>query len=132
MNSTESVALTLVKSLEMLDGTTMELTFYDDITIDLEGLKAVDAYCQRLTAGRKHKRLVISGRNAEITSEARHYGEKLSLENKDNIIAEAIVVHSLPQKMIANFYFRFLNEAYPARFFTNINKAKEWLGKYGD
>lgn len=132
MNSTESVALTLVKSLEMLDGTTMELTFYDNITIDLEGLKAVDAYCQRLTAGRKHKRLVISGRNSEITNEARRYGEKLSLENKDNIIAEAIVVYSLPQKMIANFYFRFLKDAYPARFFTNLDKAREWLGRYGD
>jgi len=121
----------ILKSFRFIDEKTIELIFHDAVIIDLEGIMAVDDYCLQFTKGKKIKRLIVSGKNSEITAKARQYGEKLSEGAKDDIIAEAVVVNSLAQKMIANFYFKYLKDLYPARFFTDIDKAKEWLEKQG-
>ncbi len=120
----------LIKTLSMLDDRTLFLEFNDEVLLDLEAIKCVDRNCDELVAGRKLKRLVIAGKNTLITKEAREYGQAKSRESKSMIIAEAVVVNTLPQKMVANFYFAFIKDFYPAKFFTDINKAKEWLSKY--
>jgi hypothetical protein len=54
----------------------------------------------------------------------------LQQENKDRkntIIAEAVLVSSLTQKMTTNFYLKFIKDSYPSKFFTDYNKAKDWL-----
>jgi hypothetical protein len=117
----------IIKSLKFPNEQTIELVIHDGITIDLDGVIAINNYCSQFTRGKRVKRLVVSGRNSDITKQARQYGARLSEEHKENIIAEAVIVHSLPQKMIANFYFKYLKDVYPAKFFTDIDKAREWL-----
>lgn len=116
-----------VKSASMLNDTTFEIVFQDDALIDLEAIELVDTYCDQVVAGRRLKRLVVSGKNTLITKEARLFGQNKSKQSKKLIIAEAVVVNTLPQKMVANFYFAFVRDLYPAKFFTDIDKAKEWL-----
>jgi hypothetical protein len=123
----ESLATIIIKSFRFLDEETIELVFNDNVDIDLDGIIAVDEYCRQFTLGKRLKRLTISGKNSGMSARARSYGEKLSEMAKDNIIAEAVVVHSLAQKMAANFYFKYLKDIYPARFFTDPDKAREWL-----
>jgi hypothetical protein len=125
------LAAKIIKSFRFLDEETTELIFHDNTDIDLDGIIAVADYCRSFTNGKRIKRLTISGKNSNISAKARNYGEKLSEADKDNIIAEAVVVHSLTQKMVANFYFKYLKDLYPARFFTDADKAKEWLAKIG-
>ncbi|MDI1234340.1 MAG: hypothetical protein PSX81_08665 [bacterium] len=120
----------LIKTLSMLDDRTLFLEFNDEVIIDLEAIKLIDKNCDALVAGRKLKRLVIAGKNTLITKEARVFGQVKSKEMRNIVIAEAVVVNTLPQKMVANFYFAFIKDFYPAKFFTDINKAKEWLSKY--
>lgn len=126
----EDEAKKLIKSLSMLDEQTLEVVFHDEVLLDLEAIKIIDKNCDALVDGRKLKRLVISGKNTLITKEARVYGQNKSRELKSLIIAEAVVVNTLPQKMVANFYFAFIKDFYPAKFFTDVNKAKEWLSGY--
>lgn len=125
------LAASIIKSFRFIDEETTELVLHDNIDIDLDGIIAVDEYCRQFTDGKRIKRLTISGKNSNISPKARNYGEKLSEAAKDNIIAEAVVVHSLTQKMVANFYFKYLKDLFPARFFTDVDKAKEWLAKIG-
>ncbi len=127
----DPLTASIIKSFRFLDEQTTELVFHDNIVIDVDGITAVDAYCGGLTKGKRIKRLVISGRNSEITAKARQHGEKLNEDVKDMVIAEAIVVHSLAQKMVANFYFKYLKNHYPAKFFMDVGKAREWLAKQG-
>ena len=47
-------------------------------------------------------------------------------------VADAFIIHSLPQKIIANFYMRFYKPKLPTRFFNSEQKALEWLKKYLD
>lgn len=42
-------------------------------------------------------------------------------------LADAFVIHSIPQKVISNFYMSFHKPAVPTRFFTSIEAANEWL-----
>jgi hypothetical protein len=119
-----------IKSALMLNESTLEITFQDEVLIDLEAIKLIDVHCDEIVAGRRLKRLVVSGKKTLMTKEARQYGQDKSKSSKDLIIAEAVVVNTLPQKMVANFYFAFIRDFYPAKFFTDINKAKDWLSGF--
>jgi hypothetical protein len=44
--------------------------------------------------------------------------------------AEAIVIQSFSQKMVANFYLRFNKPVVPTRVFNQVAPALEWLKKY--
>lgn len=130
MQSTDPIVNAIIKSFIIDEATnTCELYFNDNITITLDAIIKIDEYCKQFTAGIKLKRLVVSGRNSHITREARIYGQEASESNKSFIQAEAVVVYSFTQKMVANFYFGFLKGLFPMQFFTDVEKAKEWLSK---
>ncbi len=122
----DSVTAKYIKSFSVENGICV-LEFEDRIILDIEAIHIVDRYCDGFTAGKRLKKLIIAGRNTQITKEARVFGQEKSKAMKDFIIAEAIVVHTLPQKMTANFYFRFLKNLYPMKFFTDVDKARQWL-----
>ena len=77
------------------------------------------------------KRLIVFSKNAKMELPARIYLQESNKENRKLIIAEAIVVFSLTQKMTTNFYLKFIKDSYPSKFFTDIDKAKDWLLKQG-
>ncbi len=117
----------ILKSLSMIDDDTVEIVFQDDVLIELEDIKKTYRELHEFTGNRRLKKLVITGRKTEITKDARLYGHNESVKIKDRVIAEAIVVHLLYQKMIINFYIKFIKDSYPTRFFTDVEKAREWL-----
>lgn len=120
----------VLKSISMLDDQTLEIVFKDDITFDLEAIQSCYKETEAYTGGKKLKRLVISGKKTDITKEARQYGLKENERLKDLVIAEALVVHSFTQKMITNIYLKYIQKSYPAKSFTDIDKAKEWLNTF--
>lgn len=117
----------ILKSLSMLDENTVEIVFQDEVIIELEDIKRTYQELNEFTGERRLKKLVITGKKTEITKDARSYGHMESLKIKDRVVAEAIVVHLLYQKMIVNFYIMFIKDSYPTKFFTDVEKAKEWL-----
>ena len=114
----------------MLNEDTMEVVFEDNVLIDLESMKAAYIEFDRLANGRRLKRLVVSGKKMDITKEARKFGERENEKRKDKCIAEAMVVYTFVQKMITNFYLKYIKDLYPTRSFTDIDEAKEWLLNY--
>ncbi len=116
----------------MLNENTVEIVFQDQVTIDLEDIKNTYEELYKFTGEKRLKKLVITGKQTEITKDARSYGHRESVRIKDRVIAEAIVVHQLYQKMLVNFYIIFIKDSYPTKFFTDVEKAKEWLGSIED
>jgi hypothetical protein len=114
----------------MLDDQTVLIEFKDDITFDLEGIQSSYKETEAYIGGKKLKRLVLCGKKTDITKEARQYGLKENERLKDSVIAEALVVHSFTQKMITNIYLKYIQKSYPAKSFTDIDKAKEWLSTF--
>lgn len=122
--------MSVLKSIRMLDVQTVEICFHDEFTFDLEKIKQSYVETFAFTQGKKLKRLVISGRKTDINREARQYGTKENVRLKDTVIAEALVVHSFIQRMITNIYLKHIQKNYPAKAFTDTEKAKEWLATF--
>lgn len=78
--------------------------------------------------GRKFLNLISVGQDTIPDHETRN----MSTSQKGSIykIADAFVIHSLPQKLIGNFYMNFHKPVVPTRFFTKEEEAIEWLMKF--
>lgn len=120
------------KSIRLIEGGILEITFPDDIFLDIDKIKKSFQETEAFTGGKRLKRLVISGKRTDITKEARAYGLKENERLKDQVIAEALVVHSFTQKMITNFYLKYINKSYPARAFTDPEEGKKWLSAFDE
>ncbi len=117
----------LLKSLRMLDEYTIEIIYHDNITIDLTGIQKAWVKLDDFTQKKRLKKLTIVGKNTSITREARRNGHAESESRKHIIAAEALVVHTLPQKMVANFYSKFIKDLYPIKYCTDVEAARQWL-----
>ena len=67
----------------------------------------------------------IAGKYTGITSEARTYLTKGP--HKSFIKAEAFVIQSMAQRIVANFYLKISKPVVPAAYFNNVADAKRWL-----
>ncbi len=77
--------------------------------------------------GKKFKNLILVGEHTIADIEA----VKLSCSEKGSVykLADAFVINSLPQKLIANFYIRVVKPVTPTRFFTKPEDAEKWLAE---
>ena len=81
-----------------------------------------DAY-HNLTKGKPFKVIVEFGAHVQISSEARLVAQ----ENKVPAIAEALIINSLGQRILANFYMKIKHQQRPTKVFKNFQDAKTWI-----
>lgn len=117
----------VLESLKMLDKDTVELLYKDGVKVHLEDMKRLLLDLYAFTKNKRLKRLIIISKHSSLDIQARLYLQEENKSKKESIIAEAVVVNSLAQKMTTNFYLKFIKDIYPSKFFTDIEKAKEWL-----
>jgi hypothetical protein len=87
----------------------------------------VIAAAGELGKGKKLRNLILVGEHSIADIEA----IKLSCSQEGCIykLADAFVISSLPQKLIANFYMRVVKPFVPTRFFTKREDAEKWLSE---
>ena len=69
--------------------------------------------------------LMVGASHTSITPEARKIAESNVFDAK----GEAIVVRTLPQRIIANFYYMVKRKSYPVKVFNAEEGAIKWLNK---
>ncbi len=72
--------------------------------------------------------LVLCSENATTDMELLNAISKNSLNPYSK--ADAFVIHSLPQKILANFYLKISKPERPTKFFSNKENALEWLREF--
>ena len=72
--------------------------------------------------------LHVPGKYATIDDASRKF--IASKEGLRYCIAQAFVIHSMAQKMVANFFMRVNKPVKPTRFFNTQEEAENWLGKF--
>lgn len=108
---------------ELLDGDIIHLKYEDNVILEVEDYKAgMEAY-QEAGKGKKLKIMVEVGKYTSSSSEGRKYAQ----ENNPKAIAEALVIHSLAQRMLARFYVLFHHGDHPIKVFVDPEKARRWL-----
>lgn len=100
------------------------LADYDEITLD-------DVVEQRkiaaeLTGNQPHVVLAIAGRRTSATKEAREYSSKNIPEGR---LAEAVLIKSLPVRLMGKFYININKPAVPTNMFNSEKEAIVWLNK---
>lgn len=95
-----------------------------EVTIDMA--KAISEGRERLSANKK--RLVLYTTLSKIvipSPEVRKY--LAGADRSKYIIANALVISSLPQKIVSNFYMRINKPVVPTKFFDTDQAAMDWL-----
>ncbi|MGZ3861701.1 MAG: DUF7793 family protein [Bacteroidia bacterium] len=100
----------------------------DDHIYSVKDIKENHEAIKALSGNRKAYILNIAGKYTNIEPDVRDY--VASGPHVNIIAAEAFVIGSLAQKLIANFYYRVNKPIVKTAFFTDITKAKNWLLYY--
>lgn len=98
--------------------------------LDVKEAKQIVAATGKLTKGKKALILNVAGKLTTATKDARDYAA--TEEGSIYTIADAYVIRSLAQKLIANFYINFHKPLVPTRVFTTESEAVDWLNTFKD
>lgn len=99
----------------------------DEYEVGLNDIKEFQDAIAKITSS-KIPILVVAGRYGSVNKEAR----ETEMFNHNNHSAIGIIVHGLPQRLFAKFYFAFKNryEKIPHKLFSNEKDAKNWLNSF--
>ena len=101
------------------------VTFKDDCTLDIPLQMRLLDYYREITDGKLMHFLFMAAENVSISKEARDNAVKI--EDQSMLGASAVVVDSLPYKLIANFYLKFNKPKRPYKVFGKEEDAIKWL-----
>lgn len=76
-----------------------------------------------LSQGKPLKFIVVFPPFSSATADARKWAE----ENQVTCKAEAIIFHSLAQRILIRFYLIFRKQNHPVKIFTEQSEALNWL-----
>lgn len=105
----------------------VEILFFDNQVIMPENVMDNYETLDYFTDFKPHKRLIISGHFTEITHAARNTLLRENKKREGVIIAEAIVIHSVAQKIFSYLYYKLNDGNHPIHIFDSLSEAMEWL-----
>lgn len=114
--------------LHLLEEGFIVLQFKDKIILELEDAQEIDQIIYHQFVFGKPFVALVDGRDVEssITHEARDFFSKDELV-MDIRKAHAIVVNSLPTRLLANFYMKFHKPINPIKVFSDYAIAYQWI-----
>lgn len=103
----------------------IEFVVKEGCEVDLADVKEMVLTAGELGGGRMFKNIIIAGKYSSMSSEATLYMK--TDEAHRYTIADAIVIDSLAQRILGNFYLGIVNEKRPSKLFNSKEKALNWL-----
>jgi hypothetical protein len=117
----------VLESIKMLDPRIVEIRYKEKVNVNVDDMREILDAIYEFTENKPVKRLVVITDGSNLDIKARVLLQEENKIRKEYILAEAVLVNSLAQKMITNFYLKFIKDSFPSKFFTDYNKAVEWL-----
>ena len=114
-----------------LDNGLIEIICQDEFMYDVSHIKENHSVLEKIYQKKGEPVLVysIAGKYTGITSDASSYLSKGP--HKNFIKAEAFIIHSTTQRLLANLYFlRIMKPPVPAAYFKKVADAEKWLMKF--
>ncbi len=122
----------VLESINFVSPDIVELRYLPSANVSFGDMREILNHLYAFTQNKRLKRLIVISKDAQMELPARLLLQQENKDRKDTIIAEAVLVTSLTQKMTTNFYLKFIKDSYPSRFFTDYDKAVEWLNAQDD
>lgn len=114
----------------MFDEHIVEIQYNDNVVVSRKDVFELYELLDSVTDNRKHAKLLIVGKDTKLTEEAKNVIISENEKRKDFILAEAIIVHTLGQRIITNLYIKFVSSFYPTQCFDQQEKALNWLSQF--
>lgn len=106
----------------------LEIEFQAGQDVTLEESIQIHDWVTSLIPDRKHYCIAIAKFGTTADPEVREW---LSSEGRlKTIAADAFIVSSLAQKIVANFYLKYNKPKQPTRAFTNLADARKWIMQF--
>lgn len=122
--NTEKMYYTRHTEISLIAENLIKIVFIKDGELDLSEAKEMHNIALELSKGKPYVVLVLSSKfHTLVTKSARSY-----LANIKDRVAEAIVVESLPNRIMARFYLK-LTRLNPSEIFKTEEDAIAWLKK---
>ncbi len=112
-------------NLQLKSNDIVYVTFKDNCNLDIPLQMRLLDYYYDITDGKLMHFIFMAAENVSITKEARDNAVKI--EDQSMLGASAVVVDSLPYKLIANFYLKFNKPKRPYKVFGKEQDAIKWL-----
>lgn len=109
----------------LLEPGLIENSIETDIDLQPEHVQQMKKANHELAAGRRYAVLVTSHPYSSFSPEARVYSARP--EFVQDTIASALVIQSMAQRLVGNFYLQVNRPHIPTRLFTDREAALEWL-----
>jgi hypothetical protein len=101
------------------------LRFKENAELDVKEIREIFTTVDTLNNGRPGFVLTDARVDLTITAE----GRKIAADKEEfpSLVANAVVLNSLPVKLTANFFLKFNKPHFKLRIFNTEEKAMEWL-----
>ncbi len=96
----------------------------DDVELELEDIIEQRKICEEFSQGRPYVLLAIPGKRTSATKEAREYSSQTDPVGR---IAEALVIRSLPVRLMGSVYINFHKPSVRTKMFEHEEEAEKWL-----
>jgi hypothetical protein len=96
--------------------------------VDVEALKSLYLALDKIEEGEKYAYIYnTADGTSTLTFEARKFASQHNEYYKKACVA--IVIQSLPQRIVGNFYLRTVKQTVPYKLFNSLKEAEKWCSK---
>lgn len=111
--------------MRLLDGDILMIEVKANTEVLLNDVKEMVNTAGELGNNRKLKNLIVAGEYSSMHTQATLYMKTEEAHRYTRV--EAIVISSLAQRIVGNFYLGIVNLKRPSKLFNSVEKAIEWL-----
>lgn len=104
----------------------VKIVLGDDDELSVQDIIDHREIVDHMVNGHAYCILVITGERTRATEEGRNYAAKNLPVGR---LAEAIIIRSLPVRIMGNFYLKFHKPGIPTRLFDDERTAMKWLNE---
>lgn len=97
----------------------------EDYVVEMKDQADINVSIEKVAQGRKHPVLTIGGKYTSFSQEV--IKNSAAPENFTYTLADAFVIKSIHQRLLANFYVKVIKPPVPTRYFETIDDAVDWL-----
>lgn len=112
-------------TFNLLEEGVLHIVLFEDSDIDLDESKLMQKKSLDLTQGQKFVALIDARAKINVSKESREWGS--TAEAQINMIAQAILVNSLANRIVGNFIIKFHKPIAKTALFTDEKSALVWL-----
>ncbi len=125
METKSYILSTRISTVKLKTNEILEIDIQEDQNFSSEDMRDLIDAAYKIGSGKKFKNLINVG--AYTVPDLAAIKFSCSKKGSKYKIADASIIHTLAQKIIATFYLRMNKPAVPTKFFNNATDAETWL-----